>query len=63
LIVIGLETSMRMMEILSTRKEQVDPERRVIYIPKAKEPLQNSSTGYNESHRSLLQNGGVTSVL
>jgi integrase len=35
-IVIGLETSMRRMEILSIRREQVDIQRRVIYIPKAK---------------------------
>lgn len=35
-IVIGLETSMRMMEILSIRKENVDVDRRLIYIPKAK---------------------------
>jgi len=35
-IVIGLETSMRKMEILSIRRENVDLQRRVIYIPKAK---------------------------
>jgi integrase len=35
-IVIGLETSMRMMEILSIRREHVDLQRRVIFIPKAK---------------------------
>ena len=35
-IVIGLETSMRKMEILSIRREHVDVQRRVIYIPKAK---------------------------
>jgi integrase len=35
-IVIALETSMRMMEILSIRKEHVDIKHRVIYIPKAK---------------------------
>lgn len=35
-IVIGLETSMRKMEILSIRREHVDLDRRVIYIPKAK---------------------------
>jgi integrase len=35
-IVIGVETSMRRMEILSIRREHVDLERRVIYIPKAK---------------------------
>jgi integrase len=35
-IVIGLETSMRRTEILSIRKEHVNTERRVIYIPLAK---------------------------
>jgi integrase len=35
-MVIGLETSMRMMEILSIRREHVDLQRRVIFIPKAK---------------------------
>jgi len=35
-IIIGLETSMRKMEILSIRRENVDLHRRVIYIPKAK---------------------------
>jgi integrase len=35
-IVIGLETSMRKMEILSIRLEHINLERCVIYIPKAK---------------------------
>ncbi|RZI43213.1 site-specific integrase [Herbaspirillum sp. HC18] len=35
-IVIGVETSMRMMEILAIRKEHVDLAKRTIYIPKAK---------------------------
>ncbi|CAJ4869691.1 tyrosine-type recombinase/integrase [Burkholderia pseudomallei] len=35
-IVIAVETSMRMSEILSIRRENVDVQRRVIYIPKAK---------------------------
>lgn len=35
-IVIGLETSMRKMEILSIKKEHIDLEKRVIFIPKAK---------------------------
>lgn len=35
-IVIGLETSMRKMEILSIRLEHIDVARRVIYIPQAK---------------------------
>ena len=35
-IAIGLETSMRKMEILSIRLEHIDTSRRVIYIPQAK---------------------------
>lgn len=35
-IVIGVETSMRMMEILSIRKENIDIAKRMIYVPKAK---------------------------
>lgn len=35
-IVIGLETSMRRSEILSIRLEDIDTEKQVIYIPKAK---------------------------
>ena len=35
-IAIGLETSMRKMEILSIRLEHIDTARRVIYIPQAK---------------------------
>ena len=35
-IVIGLETSMRKSEILSIRREHVDVEKKVIFIPKAK---------------------------
>jgi integrase len=35
-IVIGLETSMRKMEILHIRREHIDIQRRVIYIPQAK---------------------------
>jgi integrase len=35
-MVIGLETSMRKTEILSIRREHVDVQRRVIYIPHAK---------------------------
>jgi len=35
-IVIGLETSMRKMEILSIRREHVDLNRRIIFIPKAR---------------------------
>ena len=35
-IVIGLETAMRKSEILSIRRDDIDLQRRVIYIPKAK---------------------------
>jgi integrase len=35
-IVIGLETGMRRMEILSIRRENIDLGRRVIFVPKAK---------------------------
>jgi integrase len=35
-IVIGLETSMRAMEILSIQREHIDLEKRSIYIPHAK---------------------------
>jgi integrase len=35
-MVIGLETSMRRMEILSIRREHIDTQRRVIYLPTAK---------------------------
>lgn len=35
-IVIGLETSMRKMEILSIRLEHIDTAKRVIYVPQAK---------------------------
>lgn len=57
-IIIGLETSMRRMEILSIRLQDIDLEKRVIYIPKAKsgareQPItQNLATflgGYIES--------------
>lgn len=35
-VLVALETSMRKSEVLSIRKEHIDAERRVIYIPKAK---------------------------
>lgn len=35
-IIIGIETSMRRMEILSIRLQDIDLQKRVIYIPKAK---------------------------
>jgi integrase len=35
-IVIVLETAMRKMEILKIRREHVDTDRRVVYIPQAK---------------------------
>lgn len=57
-IVIGLETSMRKMEILSVRLEHIDTARRIIYIPQAKggareQPITNRLaeflTGYIQS--------------
>jgi integrase len=41
-IVIGLETAMRKSEILSIRREDIDLQRRVIFIPKAKAAHGNS---------------------
>lgn len=35
-IVVGLDTSMRRSEILAIRLEDIDPQRHVIYVPKAK---------------------------
>ena len=46
-VVIALETSMRKSEILSIRKEDVDTDRRVIYVPKAKSgPREQPITQY-----------------
>jgi integrase len=46
-IVIAVNTSMRLMEVLSIRKENIDLERRVIYIPNAKAgPREQPITGH-----------------
>jgi len=46
-VVIALETSMRKSEILTIRKEHIDVDRRVIYIPKAKSgPREQPITQY-----------------
>jgi integrase len=49
-IVIGLETSMRKMEILSIELKHIDLARRVVYIPQAKAGGQESS----QLHQVLL---------
>jgi integrase len=58
-IVIGLETSMRKMEILSIRREHVDLEKRVIFIPKAKagareQPIPSSLVKFLEGYLNAL---------
>lgn len=61
-IVIGLETSMRRMEILSIRREHVDVQRRVIYIPHAKagareQPMTTHLATFLESYMATLPEG------
>ena len=61
-IVIGLETSMRRMEILSIRREYVDIQRRVIYIPTAKagareQPMTAHLATFLESYIAALPEG------
>lgn len=61
-IIIGLETSMRRMEILSIRREQVSLERRCIYIPKAKagareQPITKYLAEFLEGSMEGLQKG------
>ena len=58
-IVIGLETSMRLTEILSLRKQNVYLDRRIIYIPKAKsgareQPITIRLANFLESHIAAL---------
>lgn len=57
---IGLETSMRKEEILSIRREHIDPQRMVIYIPKAKagareQPITQSLAHYLTRYVTGLQ--------
>ena len=54
-ILIGLETSMRMTEILSIQKKNVDTTRRLIFLPKAKagareQPITTHLAEYLERH-------------
>jgi len=61
-IVIGLETSMRRMEILSIRREHVDIQRRIIYIPTAKagareQPMTAHLATFLESYIAALSEG------
>jgi integrase len=58
-IVIGLETSMRKSEILSIRRENIDLERRVIYIPQAKagareQPITKNLTDFLSGYLAAL---------
>ena len=61
-ILIALETSMRLMEILSIRREHVDVERQIIYIPKAKagareQPMTPHLAEFLKVHMVSLQPG------
>jgi integrase len=61
-ILIGVETSMRMREILSIRKEHIDTARRVIFIPKAKagareQPITQTLADFLSSHVQALPPG------
>ncbi|MBN8450439.1 MAG: site-specific integrase [Candidatus Accumulibacter sp.] len=59
---IGLDTSMRKTEILSIRREHIDVQKMVIYIPKAKagareQPITRSLAEYLTSYVASLQPG------
>lgn len=59
---IGLETSMRKNEILGIRREHIDTQRLVIFIPKAKagareQPITKSLADYLDSYVATLQPG------
>ncbi len=61
-IVIGLETAMRRSEILSIRREHIDLQRRVIYVPKAKagareQPITEHLADFLASYAAALQPG------
>ena len=63
-IVVGLETSMRTMEILSIRKEHVDLARKTIHIPKAKagqreQPITGHLAEFLKARMEALQEGCV----
>jgi len=60
--VIALETSMRLMEILRMRRENVDTARRAIFIPKAKggareQPMTKSLAAYLQGYLASLPKG------
>jgi integrase len=52
-IVIGLETAMRKSEILSIRREHIDLQRRVIFIPKAKAGVDLPTVKRISGHKTL----------
>jgi integrase len=59
-ILIGLETAMRRMEILSIKLEDIDLQRRVIYIPKAKagkreQPITANLANYLTRHLNTIE--------
>lgn len=61
-IVIGLETAMRKMEILRIRKENVDLQRRMIFVPQAKagskeQPITQHLVEFLEAHMAMLPEG------
>jgi len=61
-IVIGLETAMRKSEILSIRREDIDLQRRVVFIPKAKagareQPITEHLGEFLASYAAALQPG------
>jgi integrase len=61
-VVIGLGTGMRRMEILSIRRENIDLERRIIYIPNAKagpreQPITGHLAAFLEGYLEVLPKG------
>ena len=61
-IIIGLETAMRKMEILRIRKEDVDLQRRMIFVPQAKagsreQPITQHLAEFLEAHMAMLPEG------
>lgn len=61
-IIIGLETSMRRMEILSIRREHINLQQRTIYIPKAKggsrlQPITQHLAEFLEGYMAALSKG------
>jgi len=63
-VLIGLETSMRLSEILSIRVENIDPDRKTIFVPKAKagarsQPMTSHLARVLRGHIETLQPGQV----